>query len=132
MCAQTRKTARVDEVIPAAERKKRARAAWAYAGIDQRELAAATGILYGTLKGLLRKSGPAPTTDQAMKIAKACEVPPGFILTGFGTSDPKQAATLLEQGLLEAGRALGQVPEGADARSAGQDRPGRVEGGDDA
>lgn len=68
--------------IPDAQtRKRRARAAWAYSfkpatalGVD--------GVPYGTLKGLISETGPAPSLEQAIAIAEAAGLPATFILTG--------------------------------------------------
>lgn len=79
------------------EIKRRARAAWSHSGMDQKDLAAAVGIPYGTLKGLLRDGGTAPSIDQALAIARACDVPDWFILHGWTPPAGELAADRLAQ-----------------------------------
>lgn len=65
------------------ELKPRIRAAWAFSGIDQRELASAVGIDYGTLRNYFSDARGGPPLEVAFKIADACEVPQKFMTEGW-------------------------------------------------
>lgn len=68
--------------------RPRVRAAWAYSGLSQEELAERVGINVRTLEGYLRKSrANTPTLDDAFAIADACWVPRWFIEEGFGEEE---------------------------------------------
>jgi transcriptional regulator with XRE-family HTH domain len=79
-----------------AELTARVRAAWAFSGLSQKQLAAKTGINEGTLRGYLRKAKPnIPGSDEAGLIAKACGVPPSFMEEGFSEQEPGDDARLV-------------------------------------
>lgn len=61
----------------------RVRAAWAYSGQSQADLAKKTKINERTLEGYLSKKAPHPTLEDALRIAWACGVPKAFIEEGF-------------------------------------------------
>lgn len=67
-----------------AERRRRARVAWAHSGLDQPNLAQRTGIEYGTLRGYLRTGGStSPSADHLLKLGRAAGVPDAFMLYGW-------------------------------------------------
>jgi transcriptional regulator with XRE-family HTH domain len=72
------------------ELARRVRAAWAYSGLSQEELAEAAGLKEGTIRGYLSKSRPnTPGPADLAAIADACGVPRSFMEEGFGASDPE-------------------------------------------
>lgn len=77
------------------ERKRRARAAWAYSGMQQDELADAAGIPAATLRGYLGRSRSSPDRDVLIAIADAAGVPAWFADHGFDPpADIGEPATL--------------------------------------
>jgi transcriptional regulator with XRE-family HTH domain len=75
----------------------RVRAAWAFSGLSQADLAQRAGINSGTLRGYLRKANPnAPELEDAKAIADACGVPRSFMEEGFGEPPAGLAAQLQE------------------------------------
>lgn len=60
-------------------RKRKARAAWAYSGLDQRPLATAAGLKYDRLRKILSTSDPAaPDLDELRQLAEAAGLPVVF------------------------------------------------------
>lgn len=77
---------------PREVRAARVRAARAYAGLDQAEIARCLGVSTGTIKRL--EAGKREVTlEEMMVVADRCDVPPVFMLVGFGA-----APLTLEQG----------------------------------
>lgn len=68
------------------ERRRLARAMWAYSGMGQKDLAARAGIEYNRLRAALgndlRKSPP--STDELLRLATATGVPREFAIEGWG------------------------------------------------
>lgn len=72
------------EGVSTSERTRRVRAAWAYSGLTQSDLAERTGIAEGTIRGWLNKKRTGgPDASDASLIAKACGVPAAFMELGF-------------------------------------------------
>lgn len=66
---------------------RRARAAWAFAGITYDELATRTGIKVDTLRGYLRRAKPnVPDLKALLAIGDACGVPAAFMQHGFAVA----------------------------------------------
>lgn len=102
--------------IPAAEVGARTRAALAYAGITQPELARRTGLHKDTLRAMTRKSPPprgADSTDELYAVADACGVPRRFMVEGMeplATDERAELAAVLNRvDALEASRAADQA-----------------------
>jgi len=72
------------DAAEAQERRRRARVAWAYSGLDQRELADKAGLNYDTVKAFWRKTGRAePSLDDLHALARAAGIPRWFMDHGF-------------------------------------------------
>ncbi len=65
------------------EATRKARAAWAYSGLDQDELAERAGIKPATLANYLLSTRGGPGLEQLLKIAEATGVPDAFMRHGF-------------------------------------------------
>lgn len=62
-----------------ATRKRKARAAWAYSGEDQRDLATIAGIKYDRLRKIISLTDPAaPSLDELRQLATAAVLPISF------------------------------------------------------
>ena len=89
------------------ERQRIARAAWAYSGLGQRELAARTGIPFGTLRGYIGKGDkPGPDWTDGIKIADATGFPRYFMAYGFDN------LSVLSAGLLDLADDPAEMPPG--------------------
>jgi transcriptional regulator with XRE-family HTH domain len=75
---------RVVKLIPPDEAARRARAAIAYAGLKNTEVARQTGLKLGTLNNILSQTRPSGgSLDNLLKIAAACDVPREFMEGGW-------------------------------------------------
>lgn len=75
-------------LIAPVEAARRARAAIAYAGLEQDEAATQAGIPLGTLRNIVSKTRPSSgDIDRLYAIADACNVPRTFMDEGFGAVD---------------------------------------------
>jgi transcriptional regulator with XRE-family HTH domain len=75
---------RVVKLIPPDEAARRARAAIAYAGLKNPEVAKRTGLKLGTLNNILSQTRPSGgSLDNLLKIARACDVPREFMEGGW-------------------------------------------------
>lgn len=74
----------VQSLVSPAEAARRARAAIAYAGLEDKEVAEATHIRPGTLRNILSRTRPSGGTPERLAaIASACKVPASFMEVGF-------------------------------------------------
>jgi transcriptional regulator with XRE-family HTH domain len=82
-----------DEPLTTKETSRRARAAWAYAAIDQKELAARTGIGHDRITRILSRNPLVQATDDELrKIAEVCEFSQALMLVG-----PKRCDVMIEE-----------------------------------
>lgn len=74
--------------MDAATATPRARAAWAFSGLDQEPLAEKAGLKYSRVRAILsRQDHSAVTLDELYKIADAADVPRPFMDDGFVVAD---------------------------------------------
>lgn len=130
-CCFRRETARNVAGVKDEERTPRARAAWAYSGIEQRDLAERTGIAYSRLRELLRSGGRlTPTLDELYAIARETGVPRPFMDDGWAAVRNQGAGEFLTE---REARALIQLEVAAAMRRRGDSGGGgRQEPGEQA
>lgn len=87
-----------------------ARAAWAYSGLEQRELASEAGVEIRTLNSYLGLSRPGPSLEVLYRIADACGVPRSFMESGFD-SLADSSASELEEALMFMNRTVADLGE---------------------
>lgn len=121
----------------ARERRLRARAAWAYSGLEQEALATKAGIEYATLRGYLGKKGSGnPSTDQLLALADAAGIPDDFMLYGFTETEGLVARVAAIESELRAlrGEAADRDLEGLepDERNTGTDEQDDLDRDDQA
>lgn len=71
-------------------RRRKVRAAWAYSGDNQKELAEAAGMTYDRLRVLLARStnrGDPVTLDELYALAEAAGIDRSFMNDDFGTEE---------------------------------------------
>lgn len=78
------------------ERRRRARAIWAYSRQSQDQLADAAGIHYDRLRAILGSTGRPPTIDELLALARVARVPDVFVLHGFADELEERVARLEE------------------------------------
>lgn len=76
----------------------RARAAWAFSGLDQRDLADRAGLHYDRLRAILAKTNSRDVTlDELQKIADATGVPRAFMENGWTDDTTRRLSALEDQ-----------------------------------
>lgn len=84
LALQRRKSARRFRSVDGPTATSRARAAWAYSRLDQKELAKRSGVDYHQLRALIAPGNKSEvSTDDLWKIADAAGVPRWFMTEGF-------------------------------------------------
>jgi hypothetical protein len=119
------------------ERRRLARALWAYSLLDQKRFAEEVGIGYHRVRAVLSEKGrDAPTLDELVVMCDALRVPASFGLDGWGAISQLEAVEARLNAELEALRAeqqedstrLTQLEEVVRAAIARDRRAGGEEG----